>query len=93
MTNKNINYKTLQQVVDEETYRTDTSTLLAYDQANGKFLFRALTIYIKFDWKISGKIRICPRITAGIMQQRQSMPLFCCIKLWVMVHPKIISSY
>lgn len=42
MTNKNINYKTLQQVVDEETYRTDTSTLLAYDQANGKFLFRAL---------------------------------------------------
>ena len=24
-------YKKLQQVVDEETYRTDTSTLLAYD--------------------------------------------------------------
>jgi hypothetical protein len=35
-------YKTLQQVVDEETYRTDTSTLLAFDESNHKFLFRAL---------------------------------------------------
>lgn len=35
-------YKTLQQVVDEETYRTDTSTLLAYDSSSNKFLFRAL---------------------------------------------------
>ena len=34
-------YKILQQVLDEETYRTDTSTLLAYD-ADGKYLFRAL---------------------------------------------------
>ena len=34
-------YKILQQVVDEETYRTDTSTLLAYDSSS-KFLFRAL---------------------------------------------------
>ncbi|MDW3094642.1 MAG: hypothetical protein R8G33_03110 [Gammaproteobacteria bacterium] len=42
MTNKNVNYKILQQVVDEETYRTDTSTLLAYDLSNEKFLFRAL---------------------------------------------------
>jgi hypothetical protein len=38
----NINYKIMQQVVNEETYRTDTSTLLAYDQVNQKFLFRAL---------------------------------------------------
>ena len=35
-------YKILQQVVDEETYRTDTSTLLAYDVSSNKFLFRAL---------------------------------------------------
>ncbi len=35
-------YKRLQQVVDEETYRTDTSTLLAYDVSSNKFLFRAL---------------------------------------------------
>ena len=42
MANKNINYKTLQQVVDEETYRTDTSTLLAYDKSNEQYLFRAL---------------------------------------------------
>ncbi len=35
-------YKKLQQVVDSESYRTDTSTLLAYDEAAGKFLFRAL---------------------------------------------------
>ena len=35
-------YKILQQVVDEETYRTDTSTLLAYDASSNKFLFRAL---------------------------------------------------
>ncbi|MEJ2115976.1 MAG: hypothetical protein P8X88_08035 [Gammaproteobacteria bacterium] len=35
-------YKTLNQVVDEETYRTDTSTLLAFDESNHKFLFRAL---------------------------------------------------
>ena len=35
-------YKILQQVVDEETYRTDTSTLLAYDSSSNKFLFRAL---------------------------------------------------
>ncbi len=35
-------YKILQQVVDEETYRTDTSTLLAYDTSSNKFLFRAL---------------------------------------------------
>ncbi len=42
MTNKNINYKVLQQVVDEETYRTDTSILIAYDKNNEKYLFRAL---------------------------------------------------
>jgi len=35
-------YKILQQIVDEETYRTDTSTLLAYDSSSNKFLFRAL---------------------------------------------------
>ena len=35
-------YKNLQQVIDTETYRTDTSTLLAYDESNQKFLFRAL---------------------------------------------------
>ena len=35
-------YKVLQQVIDEETYRTDTSTLLAYDDSSNKFLFRAL---------------------------------------------------
>ena len=35
-------YKKLQCVVDSETYRTDTSTLLAYDAAAGRFLFRAL---------------------------------------------------
>lgn len=38
----NPKYKVLQQVVDEETYRTDTSTLLAYDENNDKYLFRAL---------------------------------------------------
>ncbi len=35
-------YKKLKQMVDTETYRTDTSTLLAYDEGAGKFLFRAL---------------------------------------------------
>ncbi len=35
-------YKALQIVVDTETYRTDTSTLLAYDEDNKKYLFRAL---------------------------------------------------
>lgn len=42
MSNNNPKYKILQNVVDEETYRTDTSTLLAYDESNHKFLFRAL---------------------------------------------------
>tara|TARA_R110002049_G_scaffold2743_5_gene21160 strand:- start:42239 stop:42544 length:306 start_codon:yes stop_codon:yes gene_type:complete len=42
MSEKNINYKVLQQVVDDETYRTDTSTLLAYDTDSKKYLFRAL---------------------------------------------------
>ncbi len=42
MSQNNPKYKILQQVVDEETYRTDTSTLLAYDEGNSKFLFRAL---------------------------------------------------
>ncbi|NNC67586.1 MAG: hypothetical protein HKN83_06105 [Gammaproteobacteria bacterium] len=41
MSENNPKYKILQQVLDEETYRTDTSTLLAYD-TNGKYLFRAL---------------------------------------------------
>ncbi len=41
MSGNNPKYKILQQVLDEETYRTDTSTLLAYD-TNGKYLFRAL---------------------------------------------------
>ena len=35
-------HKNLTQVIDTETYRTDTSTLLAYDESNNKFLFRAL---------------------------------------------------
>lgn len=35
-------YKILRIVVDTETYRTDTSTLLAYDEDNRKYLFRAL---------------------------------------------------
>ncbi len=42
MSQNNPKYKVLQEVVDEETYRTDTSTLLAYDEANHKYLFRAL---------------------------------------------------
>ena len=35
-------YKKLRQEVDSERYRTDTSTLLAYDENARKFLFRAL---------------------------------------------------
>lgn len=35
-------YKALTKVIDTETYRTDTSTLLAYDTSSNKFLFRAL---------------------------------------------------
>ena len=42
MSENNPKYKILQQVLDEETYRTDTSTLLAYDLNNNKYLFRAL---------------------------------------------------
>jgi len=38
----NINYKVLQKIVDDETYRTDTSTLLAYDVSSKLYLFRAL---------------------------------------------------
>ena len=35
-------YKELIKVIDTETYRTDTSTLLAYDSSNNTYLFRAL---------------------------------------------------
>ena len=42
MTDVTPNYKTLQQVIDTETYRTDTSTLFAYDESNNQYLFRAL---------------------------------------------------
>ncbi|WP_299521722.1 hypothetical protein [Winogradskyella sp.] len=42
MTDKSPKYKVIQQVVDTETYRTDTSTLLAYDESKKQFLFRAL---------------------------------------------------
>lgn len=44
-------YKTLQQVIDTETYRTDTSTLLAYDEGNKKYLFRALNsnYFLQYD--------------------------------------------
>ncbi len=42
MSQNNPIFKTLKQVVDEETYRTDTSTLLAFDEDNHKYLFRAL---------------------------------------------------
>lgn len=35
-------YKKLQRVIDAQNYRTDTSTLLAYDRGAGIFLFRAL---------------------------------------------------
>lgn len=42
MSDNSPKYKILQQVVDEETYRTDTSTLLAYDSSSNKYLFRAL---------------------------------------------------
>ena len=38
MSSKNINYKIIQQIVDQETYRTDTSTLLAYDESNQQYL-------------------------------------------------------
>ena len=36
------NYKKIQKVVDTKTYRTDTSTLLAYDEDKNIYLFRAL---------------------------------------------------
>ena len=42
MSIKKINHKILEQVVYDETYRTDTSTLLAYDSENNTYLFRAL---------------------------------------------------
>ena len=42
MTQNNPKFKSIQKVIDTETYRTDTSTLLAYDDSNQKFLFRAL---------------------------------------------------
>lgn len=35
-------YKIQQSVINTETHRTDTSTLLAYDQSKNEFLFRAL---------------------------------------------------
>ena len=38
----NPKYKILQQVVNEENYRTDTATLLAYDPETNNYLFRAL---------------------------------------------------
>lgn len=37
-----ISYKKLEQVVYDETYRTETSTLLAYDNEGKQYLFRAL---------------------------------------------------
>ena len=39
---KTPSYKILKKVIDEETYRTDTSTLLAYNASSAVFLFRAL---------------------------------------------------
>ncbi len=42
MTHNSPNYKLLQKIADTESYRTDTSTLLAYDEENKQYLFRAL---------------------------------------------------
>ena len=42
MDQKNPKYKILQQVINTETYRTDTSSLLAYDNNKQRYLFRAL---------------------------------------------------
>ena len=42
MTQNFVHYKILQKRIDSETYRSDTSTLLAYDQNKKIFLFRAL---------------------------------------------------
>ncbi len=51
MNSNNINCKTLQRTIDSETYRTDTSTLLAYDENNKIFLFRALNsnYFVQYD--------------------------------------------
>ena len=42
MTQNNPKYKSIQQAIDTETYRTDTATLLAYDESKKQYLFRAL---------------------------------------------------
>ena len=42
MSNENLSCKKLQQVVYDEMYRTDTSTLLAFDNESKQYLFRAL---------------------------------------------------
>ena len=51
-------YKILQQVVDEETYRTDTATLLSFDESKKQYLFRALNsnYFIQNDSEDSIKI-------------------------------------
>ena len=42
MTQNHPKYKLLQLCTKTEIYRTDTSTLLAYDEDKNKYLFRAL---------------------------------------------------
>ena len=58
MAQDNPKYKTLQQIVDTETYRTDTSTLLAYDEDNKQYLFRALNsnYFLQYDDSESIKV-------------------------------------
>ncbi len=39
---KDIKYKVLQKMIDDELYRSDLSTLLAYDSHAKKYLFRSI---------------------------------------------------
>lgn len=41
--NKKVTYKKVEKVINGEVFRTDTSMLLAYDQDEKKYLFRALS--------------------------------------------------
>lgn len=51
MSHRNPTYKLLKSIIGTQTYRSDTSTLLAYNDSENTFLFRALnsTYFIQND--------------------------------------------
>ena len=64
MKHKEPRYKMLECSIDNEKYRTDTSTLLAYDEENSRFLFRAINSYYFVQNDKDGVINLLPALEA-----------------------------